>query len=130
MKKNINTDRAPQPIGPYSQAVQAGNLLFISGQIAIDPQTGSLVTNSFAAECRQVLENLKAIVEAGGSSLEQVVKVNISLTDLGKFGELNSIYSEYFDGAKPARACVEVAGLPKGVSLEIEAIALCKEPQV
>lgn len=124
-KKIIYTEQAPAPVGPYSQAVQTGNLVFISGQIPIDPKTNTLVTDSFARQCRQVLDNLKAIVLASGSQLENVVKVNIYLKDMNNFKELNDIYQEYFGTAKPARACVEVSRLPKDVAVEIEAVALC-----
>jgi 2-iminobutanoate/2-iminopropanoate deaminase len=121
----VNTDKAPQPIGPYAQAIKAGNLLFLSGQIAINPKSGEVVKSSFADQCRTVLENLKAVLTAGGSSIEQVVKTTIFLTDMNKFTEFNAIYGEYFGTAKPARATVEVRRLPKDVEVEIEAIALC-----
>ena len=121
----IHTTNAPAPVGPYSQAVKAGELLFISGQIPIDPANGQLEKSSFAAQCRRSLDNLKAIIAAAGSSLDKVVKVNIFLKDLGKFTEFNAIYNEYFGEAKPARACVEVARLPLDVDVEIEAVALC-----
>ncbi len=121
----VYTEKAPNPVGPYSQAVKTGNLLFISGQIPIDPQTNALVTESFSKQCRQVLENLKAVILAGGSNLEKVVKVNIYLKDMNNFKELNDIYQEYFGTSKPARACVEVSRLPKDVAVEMEAIALC-----
>ena len=122
-KKIIHTPNAPEPVGPYSQAIQLGNLLFISGQIPLDPQTGKLIKDDFPKQCRQVLNNVQAILEAANTSLEQVVKVTIFLTDLSRFEEFNQIYSEYFGAYKPARSCVEVSALPKGVSLEIEAIA-------
>jgi len=126
MEKTILfTNKAPAPVGPYSQAVKAGNFLFASGQIPLDPQTGKVVQGSFEVQCRRVLDNLKSILEEGGSSLEKVVKVNIYLIDLSKFALLNAIYSEYFGQSKPARACVQVARLPLDVEVEIEAIALC-----
>lgn len=124
-KKIIYTEQAPKPVGPYSQAIQAGPFLFVSGQIPIDPKTGAVVRETFAQECRQVLENVKAVLTAGGSSLPQVVKVTIFLKDLNKFKELNSIYQEYFGESNPARATIEVARLPLDVSVEIEVIALC-----
>lgn len=122
-KSIIKTSEAPLPIGPYSQAVRSGNILFISGQIAIDPKNGKLVLNSFAEECHRVLLNLKLIAEAGGSNLQNMLKVTIYMKNLTQFNEFNEIYSEYFDFSKPARACVEVSELPKGASIEMDAIA-------
>ncbi|MBS1255760.1 MAG: 2-iminobutanoate/2-iminopropanoate deaminase [Deltaproteobacteria bacterium] len=123
----IKTSNAPAPVGPYSQAITSGNLLFISGQIPLDPETGELAGNSFAEQCNRVLLNLKNVLLAGGSGLDQVLKVTIFMTNLGQFGELNQIYSEYFDESKPARSCVEVNNLPKGVDIEIDAIAQIAE---
>jgi len=122
-KTIIKSSEAPAPVGPYSQAVLSENLLFVSGQIAIDPQSNALIQSSFAEECHQVLQNLKAVVHAGGCTLDDVLKVNIYMTDLSQFSELNVIYAEYFGASKPARACVEVRALPKGVSLEMDAMA-------
>lgn len=119
----VNTSKAPTPVGPYSQAVRCGNLLFVSGQVPLDPESGELVLNSFAEQCHRVLLNLKIILEAGGSALGNVLKVTIYLQNLAQFNELNEIYSEYFDASKPARACVEVSALPKGVAVEMDAIA-------
>ena len=119
----IKTSKAPAPVGPYSQAVRCGNLLFVSGQIPLDPENGELLLNSFAEQCHRVLLNLKLILEEGGSSLDSVLKVTIYMNNLAQFNELNEIYSEYFDASKPARACVEVSALPKGVSVEMDAIA-------
>ena len=119
----VKTSKAPAPVGPYSQALRCGNLLFVSGQIPLDPENGELVFNSFAEQCHRVLLNLKLILEAGGSNLERVLKVTIYMKNLAQFNELNEIYSEYFDASKPARACVEVSALPKGVSVEMDAIA-------
>ena len=119
----VKTSKAPAPVGPYSQALRCGNLLFVSGQIPLDPENGELVLNSFAEQCHRVLLNLKLILEAGGSNLERVLKVTIYMKNLAQFNELNEIYSEYFDTSKPARACVEVSALPKGVSVEMDAIA-------
>ena len=119
----VNTSKAPSPVGPYSQAVRCGNMLFVSGQIPLDPESGELVLNSFAEQCHRVLLNLKIILEAAGSALGNVLKVTIYMQNLAQFNELNEIYSEYFDAAKPARACVEVSALPKGVAVEMDAIA-------
>ena len=119
----VNTSKAPSPVGPYSQAVRCGNLLFVSGQIPLDPESGELVLNSFAEQCHRVLLNLKIILETGGSAMGNVLKVTIYMQNLAQFNELNEIYSEYFDAVKPARACVEVSALPKGVAVEMDAIA-------
>ena len=119
----VNTSKAPAPVGPYSQAVRCGNMLFVSGQIPLDPDNGELVLDSFANQCHRVLLNLKIILEAGGSNLNSVLKVTIYMKNLTQFNELNEIYSEYFDASKHARACVEVSALPKGVSVEMDAIA-------
>ena len=125
MKRQIiSTTEAPSAIGPYSQAVQAGGMLFVSGQIPIDPASGELVQGGVEAETRQVLNNLKAILEAAGSSLEKVVKATLFIADMNQFGTINAIYAEYFQTDPPARACVEVARLPKDVQIEIEAVAL------
>lgn len=126
MKRSIiTTDHAPTPVGPYSQAVKADGWLYISGQIPIDPKTGELVTESFELQVRTVLNTITAILEAGGSGLDRVVKVTIFLADMDNFAALNSIYDEYFRESRPARACVEVSRIPRDVALEIEAIALC-----
>ncbi|MBN2687916.1 MAG: RidA family protein [Deltaproteobacteria bacterium] len=124
-KTIITTDRAPQPVGPYSQAVRADGWLYVSGQIPIDPATGILVDESFEKQVRTVLDTITAILEAAGSGLGQVVKVTIFLTDMERFAELNAIYTEYFSESRPARACVEVSRLPRDATVEIEAIALC-----
>ncbi len=128
MSRNlIYTNTAPAPVGPYSQAVQTGNLLFISGQIPLKPENGELVETGFADQCHQVLKNLEAVAIAGGSSMGEILKVTIFMTDLKQFAELNQIYAEYFDESKPARACVEVSALPKGSDVEMEAVALITE---
>ncbi len=125
MKKEIiSTENAPQAIGPYSQAVKAGNLMFISGQIPLDPKTGDLVSESIEEQAKQVLDNVKSICEAAGSSLDDIVKISIFLTDLNNFSVVNDVMKEYFSEPYPARATVEVSGLPLGVNVEIEAIVL------
>lgn len=125
MKKIIKTDKAPLPIGPYNQAVIANNTLYISGQIAIDPATGELVTSNIEDETRQVLENLKAILEAAGLGFENVLKCSVFVKDMNHFGRINAIYAQYFDEATaPARELVEVANLPRFVNIEISAIAV------
>lgn len=123
MKQPIATPNAPQAIGPYAQAVRAGNWLFTSGQIPLRPD-GSLETGDIAAQTRQVLSNLKAVLEAGGLSLAQVVKCTCFLANLDHFAEMNAVYAEFFGDNPPARSAVEVARLPKDVLIEIEAIAL------
>lgn len=126
MDKNIiNTDKAPQPVGPYSQAVKANGWLYISGQIPIDHKTGEPVEGSFELQACTALNNLKEILEAGGSGLDRVIKVMIFLTDMSCFAQFNSIYAEYFGVSRPARSCVEVNRLPKDVQIEIEAVAIC-----
>lgn len=124
--KIIATQRAPSAIGPYSQAVRCGNLLFISGQIPIDPDTGELVKGDLEEQAERVLKNLKAILEAAGLGLEDVVKTTLFLKDLGNFEKINNIYRRYFLNNPPARSTVEVSRLPKDAEVEIEAIA-CKK---
>lgn len=127
MKRSIvETKKAPPPVGPYSQAIQAGNMVFVSGQIALHPETNE-IPEDFTTQCHQVLRNLQAILEASGSSLEHTVKVMIFMTDINRFNELNEIYEGYLGSAKPARACVEVSKLPKGVLVEMDAVALIGE---
>ena len=123
-KEIISTENAPQAIGPYSQAVKAGNLMFISGQIPLDPKTGDLVSQSIEDQAKQVLENVKSICEAAGCSLDDIVKISIFLTDLSNFAVVNDMMKEYFSEPYPARATVEVSGLPLEVNVEIEAIVL------
>ena len=123
-KEIISTKNAPQAIGPYSQAVKAGNLMFISGQIPLDPETGDLASQSIEDQAKQVLENVKSICEAAGCSLDDIVKISIFLTDLSNFAVVNDMMKEYFSEPYPARATVEVSGLPLGVNVEIEAILL------
>ncbi|MCB7480215.1 RidA family protein [Christiangramia sediminis] len=125
MKKIVKTDKAPAPIGPYNQAIFAGNTLYISGQIALDPVTGDLKTEDLENETLQVLENLKAILTEAGLGLENVVKTSIFISDMNNFGKINEVYSRYFDSENaPARETVEVANLPKFVNVEISAIAV------
>ncbi|WP_416197715.1 MAG: Endoribonuclease L-PSP [Sporanaerobacter sp.] len=120
----VSTDKAPAAIGPYSQGMKAGNMIFTSGQLPIVPETGELITNDIKKETRQSLENVKAILNEAGATLEDVVKVTIFISDMNKFGEINEVYGEYFKDHKPARSCVEVAKLPKNGNVEIEAIAV------
>lgn len=121
-KKIIQTDNAPAAIGIYSQAVRAGNLLFISGQIPLIPETMEMVSDEFEAQAIQCFTNLKAVCEAAGSSLDKSVKVNISMTDLSNFATVNSVMERFFNQPYPARAAVGVAQLPKGALIEIEAV--------
>ena len=124
MKKIINTERAPEPIGPYNQAVKSGHQLYTSGQIPIDPTTGEMVSGGIREQTIQVLENLKAVLEAAGSTLDDTIKTTVFLADMADFPELNTIYAEYFgEDNAPARSTVQVAALPKGALVEIEAIA-------
>ncbi len=125
MLQTIQTDAAPQAIGPYSQAIKANGFVFVSGQIPIDPSTGELVQGSIVEATRQVMHNLTTIIETAGSSLDKVVKTTIYLKDLSDFEEVNKTYGEYFPAHKPARATVEVSRLPKNVRIEIDAIAVC-----
>jgi 2-iminobutanoate/2-iminopropanoate deaminase len=124
----IATPGAPAAIGPYSQAVRAGGLVFVSGQIPLDPATGQVVAGGASAQAVRVLESLREVLEAAGSSLERVVKTTVYLTDLAHFAEVNEVYARYFTEAPPARATVQVAALPRGVLMEIEAVALAPGP--
>ena len=122
MKKQVNTSLAPAAIGPYSQGVIAGNLLFVSGQIPINPADGSLVSDSLESQANQVFENLRAIIQEAGTSFEHVLKLTIYLTDLENFAAVNKVMENYFSQPYPARATVEVSRLPKDVEVEIDAI--------
>ena len=122
-KAVVSTADAPEAVGPYSQAIAADGLLFCSGQIPLDPATGELVEGSIGEETRRCLENLSAVLEAGGSSLDRVVKVTAYLTDIGDFPEFNQAYGEFFSNDPPARATVGVASLPKGARVEVECVA-------
>lgn len=125
MKTIIFTEKAPAPIGPYNQAVLTGNTLYTSGQIAINPATGKLVTDSIETETKQVMENLKAVLEAANMTFENVIKSTIFISDMNDFTAINSIYGAYFDEkSAPARETVQVAGLPKNVNVEISMIAV------
>lgn len=126
MKEIVNTDRAPKAIGPYSQAVKANGFIFVSGQIPIDPDTNDLVKGDIAEQTIQVIKNIKNILEAGGSGLEDVVKTTVYLRDLKKFGDMNRAYGEFFTTLFPARATVEVSNLPKGADVEIDAVAIIR----
>ncbi|MGE5257851.1 MAG: RidA family protein [Hyphomicrobiales bacterium] len=122
MKKKVATDKAPQAIGPYSQAIQLGNLLFVSGQIPIDPKTGNLVQGDIEAQTQQVMENLKAIVETAGLNLSDALKATCFLKNMGDFAKFNGIYAGYFGDSPPARETVEVARLPRDVLVEVSLI--------
>ena len=124
MKKIITTSNAPAPIGPYSQAVQAGNFLFVSGQIAINPENGTLNINSIDEETHQVMRNLKAVLLEAGLTFDNVVKSSIFLSDMGTFAQVNEIYGQYFTADFPARETVQVSVLPKNVNVEISVIAI------
>jgi 2-iminobutanoate/2-iminopropanoate deaminase len=119
----IHTDTAPEAIGPYSQAIALGDLVFVSGQIPLDPATGELVRGNFADHTARVLANLDGILQAAGSDRSRVVKVTVYLTDVGRFAEFNAIYASFFGDHRPARAVVGVASLPRGAEVEIEALA-------
>lgn len=121
---SIQTDRAPAAIGPYSQAVKHGSMLFLSGQVPIDPATGNMVTGSVAEEADRCLDNLAAVLSAAGASFANVVRTTIYLVDLGDFQTVNERYAKRFNGAFPARATVQVSALPKGARIEIDAIAM------
>ena len=122
-KAIVKTADAPAAIGPYSQAVKAGDFLFCSGQIPLDPATGEIVEGDIQTQTERVMNNLKAVLEAGDADLSRVVKTTIFLVDLGDFGAVNETYAKFFTGDPPARACVQVSKLPKGVRVEIEATA-------
>ncbi len=123
MKKIIHSKRAPEPIGPYSQAIQLDNLIFTSGQVAIDPETGNLINGDVKIQTKRVLENLRAVLEEAGASLDTVVKTTIYLKQMDDFAVVNEIYAGYFNRSLPARSTIEVARLPKDVLIEIDCIA-------
>lgn len=122
-KKIIRTDNAPAPIGPYNQAVQFGNMLFVSGQIPLHPTTGDIILDDIQAATRLVMDNLKAILTEAGMDFSHAIKTTIFLTDMGQFGQVNEVYGSYFTDNPPARETVQVSGLPKGVHVEISMIA-------
>ncbi len=124
MKKQVQTDKAPQAIGPYSQGIVANGFVFCSGQIPIDPATGELNTGSIEDQTRQVLKNVGAVLAAAGSSYDDCVKCTVFLQDMNDFAKMNAVYAEFFKAPSPARAAVQVARLPRDVKVEIEAIAL------
>lgn len=124
MREAVSTPDAPAAIGPYSQAIKAGNLLFCSGQIPLDPATGQLVEGSLELQTRRVMENVKAVLAAGGASMENVVKTLIFLSTMDDFAEVNRVYGEYLPHPPPARSTVAAAGLPRGARLEIEVVAV------
>lgn len=123
MKQIISTDRGPKAIGPYSQAIKANGLIFISGQVCINPATQQLVEGDITVQTGRVMENLKGIVEAAGSSMDKVLKTTVFLSDMGDFAAMNAVYGKYFGEAPPARATVQVSRLPRDVKVEIELIA-------
>ncbi|MEI8279649.1 MAG: RidA family protein [Bacteroidota bacterium] len=123
-KKIIKTNNAPAPIGPYNQAIQTGNMLFVSGQVALDAQTGELVKGDIQTETHKVMANLKAILQEAGMDFSNVVKTSIFLMDMGQFAQVNEVYAQYFTDNYPARETVQVSGLPRGVNVEISMIAV------
>jgi 2-iminobutanoate/2-iminopropanoate deaminase len=127
MRNVIATDKAPKAIGPYAQAVRWNGLLFVSGQIPLDPATGTLVGGDIASQTERVLENVKAILEAAGSSLRLILKTTVFLKDMSEFPQMNEVYARYFPSDAPARSTVEVARLPRDVRIEIDAIAAVRE---
>ena len=125
-KNQIKTDKAPQAIGPYSQAIEVNGMVYTSGVVPIDPATGNVVEGDIKVQATRVFDSMKALLEAAGSSCEDVVKTTVFIKDMNDFAALNEIYTNYFTGVFPARSCVEVARLPKDVLIEMEAIALKK----
>lgn len=122
-KKVIFTEKAPAAIGPYSQAIKTGSFLFASGQIPIDPSTGQMVNSSIEEQTKQVMENVKGLLESMEASMENIVKTTLFITDMNDFPKINEVYSNYFKQSPPARSCVEVSALPKGAKIEMEFIA-------
>ena len=125
IKRIIQTEQAPAAIGPYSQAIRIGDFLYTSGQIALDPESGIFLSGEIEEETEQTLKNISAILQAGGVNFENVIKTTVYLSDLNDFTRMNQVYEKYFSKNKPARACVQVAALPKGAKVEIDAIATC-----
>ena len=124
IRETISTDKAPKAIGPYEQAIKVGDFIYTAGQIPIDPKTGNLIAGTIAEQTRQVLENLKAVLEAAGSSLDKVIKTTVFLKNMADFAVLNEVYGEYLGKAKPARSTVAVADLPRGALVEIDLVAI------
>ena len=122
-KKSVNTTEAPEAIGPYSQAIRIGDFLYTSGQISLDPKTMEMITGNIELETEKVLQNIEAILSAEGLNFGHVIKTTVYLTDLSEFTRMNQVYEKFFSNTKPARACVQVAALPKGAKVEIDAIA-------
>lgn len=122
-KKIIATSKAPAAIGPYSQAIRIGDFLYTSGQISLDPETMEMITGNIEVETEKVLKNLEAILKADGLDLNNIIKTTVYLTDLSEFARMNQVYEKFFSENKPARACVQVAALPKGAKVEIDAVA-------
>ncbi len=122
--KTIATDRAPQAIGPYSQAVSIGGVMYLSGQVALDPASGELVGGAIEEQAARALENLGAVLAAAGSGFDRVLKTTVYLIDMKEFAAMNAVYARYFGDSRPARATVQVSGLPKGARVEVDAIAL------
>ena len=129
-KEIVRTDTAPSPIGPYSQAVHAGNLIFVAGQGCVNPRTGQREDGSIQAETRQVMENVKAILEAAGASMQDVVKTTCFLADINDFQAFNAVYAEYFPSEPPARTTIQAARLPNDIRVEVEAVALLERHDV
>jgi reactive intermediate/imine deaminase len=121
-RQPVHTDNAPQAIGPYSQAVRSGGLVFLSGQIPLDPATGNLVDGDITAQARRAFDNLRAVCEAAGGSLDDVARVGLYVTDLGQFAAVNAVMAEYFEAPFPARSTIEVSALPKGAAFEVDAL--------
>jgi 2-iminobutanoate/2-iminopropanoate deaminase len=124
IRESVQTNNAPKAIGPYQQAIKANGFIYTAGQIPIDPKTGNLVEGDISAQTRQVLENLKAVLEAGGSALDRVVKATVFLKNMADFAPMNEVYAQYLGSAKPARSTVAVAELPRGALVEIDLVAL------
>lgn len=124
----IHTEHAPAAIGPYSQATRAGNLVFFSGQVPLDPATGQLVDGDIAAQARQAFNNLKAVCAVSGGSMHDIVRVGLYLTDLSQFSTVNAVMAEYFDAPYPARSTIEVSALPRGAVFEVDAVLALPEP--
>ncbi|MDQ3618162.1 MAG: RidA family protein [Pseudomonadota bacterium] len=125
-RNSIHTEQAPAAIGPYSQAVSVGGTVYLSGQIPLDPSTGELVQGDISAQARRAFDNLKAVCEAGGGSLEHIARLGLYLTDLGDFAAVNAVMGEYFEAPFPARSTIEVAGLPKGAGFEVDAVMVLR----